>query len=54
MGIFGAATEENGELRQVVIIVKSTSVHGKERTRTEANLLCFFHFIANVLLNCLH
>ena len=37
LGIFRVTTEKNGELRRVVI-VKSTSVHGKEKARTETNL----------------
>ena len=33
---FGGATEKSGELLRIVMVVKSTSVHGKERARAEA------------------
>ena len=33
---FGGATEKSGELRRIVMVVKSKSVHGKERARAEA------------------
>ena len=36
--ILCAATEKNRELWRIVVIIKPTSVHGKERARTEADL----------------